>query len=141
MASGTGSFRPANVTAGPLSRTSFAVTKFIAGDPMKPATNRFTGALNSTWGVSACCSLPSRSTHTRCPSVIASTWSWVTYTVVTPSRSCSWDRDARMETRSLASRLDSGSSMRNACGSRTMARPIATRCRCPPDSAAGLRLR
>ncbi len=140
-ASGTGSLMSAKVTAGPSSRTSLAVTKFIAGEPMKPATNRFTGELNSTCGVSACCSWPSRSTHTRWPSVIASTWSWVTYTVVTPSRSCSWDSEARIDTRSLASRLDSGSSIRNACGSRTIARPIATRCRWPPDSAAGLRLR
>jgi hypothetical protein len=91
--------------------------------------------------VSACCSRPSSKTQTRSPSVIASTWSWVTYTVVTPSRSCSWFSEARIDTRSLASRLDSGSSIKNACGSRTMARPIATRCRCPPDSAAGLRLR
>ena len=36
--------------------------------------------------------------------------------------------------RSWASRLDSGSSNRNTCGSRTMARPIATRWRWPPDS-------
>ena len=27
--------------------------------------------------------------------------------------------------------------MRNACGSRTIARPIATRCRCPPESVRG----
>ena len=46
-----------------------------------------------------------------------------------------------METRSFASRLDSGSSMRNARGSRTIARPMATRWRCPPESAAGLRRR
>ena len=46
-----------------------------------------------------------------------------------------------MPTRSLASRFESGSSMRNACGSRTIARPIATRWRCPPDSAAGRRSR
>ncbi len=128
-ASGTGSRRSANTTAGPSSRTRLAPTKFIAGDPMNPATNRLTGALNSACGLSACCSLPSRMTQTRCPSVIASTWSCVTYTVVTPSRSCSCDSDARIETRSLASRLDSGSSMRNAFGSLTIARPIATRCR------------
>ena len=30
-------------------------------------------------------------------------------------------------TRSLASRFESGSSIRNTCGSRTIARPIATR--------------
>jgi len=129
------------VTAGPSSRTRSAVTKFIAGEPMNPATNRFTGASYRYCGVSTCCSRPSRSTATRSPSVIASTWSWVTYTVVTPSRSCSWFSEARIETRSLASRLLNGSSIKNACGSRTMARPIATRCRCPPDSAPGLRLR
>ena len=32
----------------------------------------------------------------------------------------------RIETRSFASRFDSGSSMRNAVGSRTIARPMAT---------------
>jgi hypothetical protein len=42
---------------------------------------------------------------------------------------------------SLASRFDSGSFINKACGSRTMARPIATRCRWPPDSAVGLRFR
>jgi hypothetical protein len=38
------------------------VTKFIAGEPMKPATNRFTGASKSRCGLSTCCSLPSRRT-------------------------------------------------------------------------------
>jgi hypothetical protein len=61
--------------------------------------------------------------------------------VVTPSRSCKSASWARVDTRSLASRLDRGSSIRNAWGSRTIARPMATRWRCPPDSAAGLRLR
>ena len=44
-----------------------------------------------------------------------------------------------MSTRSLASRLDSGSSNRNTCGSRTSARPMATRWRWPPESWLGLR--
>ena len=44
-----------------------------------------------------------------------------------------------MPTRSFASRFESGSSSRNACGWRTIARPIATRCRWPPDSCAGRR--
>ena len=44
---------------------------------------------------------------------------------------------ARICTRSLASRLDSGSSNRNTCGSRTMARPMATRWRWPPESWRG----
>ena len=45
----------------------------------------------------------------------------------------------RICTRSLASRLDSGSSNRNTFGLRTMARPMATRWRWPPESCRGLR--
>ena len=48
---------------------------------------------------------------------------------------------ARVSTRSFASRFESGSSIRNTLGSRTIARPIATRWRWPPDSALGLRSR
>ncbi|VEA70463.1 Protein of uncharacterised function (DUF1602) [Serratia rubidaea] len=43
----------------------------------------------------------------------------------------------RICTRSAASRLDSGSSSRKTSGSATSVRPIATRCRWPPDSAFG----
>src|SRR3954463_8052594 len=46
---------------------------------------------------------------------------------------------ARICTRRLASRFDSGSSIRKTCGWRTIARPIATRWRCPPESWRGLR--
>ena len=45
-----------------------------------------------------------------------------------------------MPTRSFASRFESGSSSRKACGSRTIARPIATRWRWPPESCARLAL-
>ena len=45
----------------------------------------------------------------------------------------------RIWTRSLASRFDSGSSIRKTFGRRTIARPIATRWRWPPESAFGLR--
>ena len=45
-----------------------------------------------------------------------------------------------MSTRSLASRLDSGSSNRKTRGWRTSARPIATRWRWPPESWLGRRL-
>ena len=45
---------------------------------------------------------------------------------------------ARIWTRSFASRFDSGSSIRKTCGWRTIARPIATRCRWPPESSFGL---
>ena len=44
-----------------------------------------------------------------------------------------------MVTRSFASRFESGSSIRNACGSRMIARPIATRCCWPPESCPGRR--
>src|SRR5438270_667458 len=48
---------------------------------------------------------------------------------------------ARIWTRSFASRFESGSSIRKTCGWRTIARPIATRWRCPPESSFGLRSR
>src|SRR3954466_16294277 len=47
----------------------------------------------------------------------------------------------RICTRSLASRFDSGSSIRNAFGSRTIPRPMATRRARPPDRLARLRPR
>ena len=47
----------------------------------------------------------------------------------------------RIRARSFASRFESGSSNRKVDVFRTSARPIATRCRWPPDSSAGLRLR
>ena len=61
--------------------------------------------------------------------VMASVWSCVTYMVVVFSVRTTSEISARICTRSLASRLDSGSSIRNTCGWRTMARPMATRCR------------
>jgi LacI family repressor for deo operon, udp, cdd, tsx, nupC, and nupG len=47
---------------------------------------------------------------------MASVWSCVTYKVVVPSRFWIFDSDVRICPRSFASRLDSGSSMRNAFG-------------------------
>ncbi len=69
--------------------------------------------------------------------VIASIWSWVTYTAVVFSRWCSSLISVRICTLSFASRFDSGSSNRNTCGWRTIARPIATRWRWPPESWRG----
>ncbi len=107
---------------------------------MKPATNAFAGrVVELRAGASHCWSRPSRRTATRWPRVIASDWSCVTYTVVTPRRAWSAAISARIWTRSFASRLESGSSIRNTLGERTIARPIATRCRWPPESWAGLR--
>src|SRR6266508_2295097 len=45
----------------------------------------------------------------------------------------------RSSARTAASTLDSGSSSRNTLGRRTIARAIATRWRCPPDSCDGRR--
>ena len=59
--------------------------------------------------------------------------------LVMPCRRCTAAISVRICVRSLASRLLSGSSSRNASGSRTSARPIATRWRCPPDSCPGRR--
>src|SRR5439155_17801844 len=63
------------IRSGPLADTG---SMFIAGEPMNPATNRFEGSWYRADGVSTCCRSPSRSTATRCPIVLASTWSCVT---------------------------------------------------------------
>ncbi len=55
------------------------------------------------------------------------------------TRSCRATSSRRVWARSLASRFESGSSIRNTSGWLTMARPRATRWRWPPDRAAGLR--
>src|SRR5579883_1599733 len=66
--------------------------------------------------------------------VRASSWSWVTKTVVMPT--CRWScfTSSRMWTRSRASRLLKGSSRRRIWGCSTSARATATRCCSPPDS-------
>jgi len=52
--------------------------RFMAGEPMNAATKMLPGRLYSSCGGPHCCSTPDRSTATRSPIVIASTWSWVT---------------------------------------------------------------
>lgn len=49
-----------------------AGTMFIGGDPMNPATNRFTGCSYNSRGLATCCRIPRRRTATRSPRVIAS---------------------------------------------------------------------
>ena len=61
--------------------------------------------------------------------------------VAAPIALCTRNTSERIRTRSFASRLESGSSIKNTDGSRTIARPIATRCRCPPESCRGSRSR
>ncbi len=59
--------------------------------------------------------------------------------VVAPIRRWILAISVRMDTRSFASKFDKGSSIKNTFASRTMARPMATRWRCPPERSAGLR--
>ena len=61
-----------------LSPSTVAGMKFMAGEPMNPATNRLFGWLYSSIGEPTCWSRPARMTATRSPSVIASVWSCVT---------------------------------------------------------------
>ncbi len=69
----------------------------------------------------------------------ASSWSWVTSTVVTPcSRSSAWT-SSRTRLRSEASSEENGSSSSSACGRRARARASATRCCSPPESSCGRR--
>ena len=78
-------------------------------------------------------------TSTRSDSARASAWSWVTYMAAIPSARCRRWISARVRSRSLASRLLSGSSSSMASGDCTMARATATRCCWPPDSSDDLR--
>jgi hypothetical protein len=55
-----------------LSRLSLACTKFIAGEPMKPATKRFVGLANSSSGGATCWRSPFFITATSVPIVMAS---------------------------------------------------------------------
>ena len=85
------------------------------------------------------CSRPRCITAIRSLSAIASDWSWVTSTVVTPA-SCWMRRSSScISSRSLASRFDSGSSSSSSSGLMTSARASATRWRWPPDIARGYR--
>ena len=59
--------------------------------------------------------------------------------MVVPNSLCKRDSSMRMFTRNAASRLERGSSNKKTLGFRTMARPIATRWRCPPDNSLGNR--
>ena len=53
-------------------------TKFIAGEPMNPATNLVAGPAYTSAGVPICSMRPAFITTIREARVIASTWSWVT---------------------------------------------------------------
>ncbi|MNT47915.1 hypothetical protein D3C72_1846690 [compost metagenome] len=115
------------------------LSRFIGGEPMKLATKVVAGLEYTSSGVANWSITPPFITMMRWASVMASTWSCVTNSEVMPSSRCSFWISRRVWARSLASRFDRGSSNRNTCGWRTMARPMATRWRWPPESSRGLR--
>ena len=80
---------------------------------------------------------PSAITTSRSAMVSASSWSCVTMIVVRPSWRCSSRISTRTSSRSLASRLESGSSSSSTSGRITSARASATRCCWPPESWRG----
>ena len=105
--------------------------------PMKSATKRVDGFSYRSCGVPIWTNLPSHIMPMRSESVSASSWSWVTYTVVIPNDCCSFRISARTDPRILASRLERGSSSSSTSGLSARALASATRCCWPPDSCPG----
>jgi len=79
-------------------------------------------------------SLPLFISATTSAMLKASSWSWVTYTLVIPNLRWTPRISPRIRTRSWASRLESGSSNSSTLGRITKARANATRCCWPPES-------
>jgi hypothetical protein len=69
--------------------------------------------------------------------VIASSWSWVTRTVVTWTSSCRRRSHSRSSARTFASSAPNGSSSSSTRGSTASARASAMRWRWPPESWFG----
>jgi hypothetical protein len=71
---------------------------------------------------------------------MASSWSCVTITQVTPTDSMMLTSSNCVRSRSFLSSAPSGSSSSSSCGFLARLRASATRCCCPPESWCGLRL-
>ena len=83
VAGGNRSRRPSSSTARPSPAvTTAAGSTFMAGVPMNVATVRSRGWRKTVRGASTCRTAPRSITASRVDIVIASTWSWVTYTMV-----------------------------------------------------------
>ena len=106
--------------------------KFMGGSPMNLATNMFAGWLYSSPGVPYCCTTPRFMTAMRSDMARASSWSWVTYTVVMPSTRCRRASSPRVRARRSASRCEMGSSISSTELLRIRARAMPTRCFSPP---------
>ena len=111
----------------------------MGGVPRNLAVNRFAGSSYTSWGRPVCWRTPSFMTAIWSEMLMASSWSCVTNTVVIfVARWILWI-SSRVFNRSLASRLERGSSRRRTRGIFTSARAMATLCCWPPESSPGLR--
>ena len=81
--------------------------------------------------------IPSFMTTIWSEMLMASSWSWVTKTVVTLVSCWIFRISSRVWSRRRASRLDRGSSKRSTLGVFTRALAMATRCCWPPESSRG----
>ena len=86
-----------------------------------------------------CSTRPSLMTTISSATSRASSWSWVTKTVVTCTSSCRRRSQSRSSLRTLASSAPNGSSSSSTFGSTASARASAIRCRWPPESCEGSR--
>ena len=107
--------------------------------PRKCASRASAGCSYSSAGAPCWTIRPSRRTATVSASDSASSWSWVTSTVVTP-----WLAEQRVDlladpARSDASSEEKGSSSSSAGGRSASALASATRCCSPPESSCGRR--
>src|SRR5579875_736445 len=89
-------------------------------------------------GLPTCCITPLSITAILSPSVMASTWSCVTYIMGASTMLWNLLSSARISTLSWASRLERGSSIRYTRGFLTIALASATLGAWPPESSLGL---
>ncbi len=92
-------------------------------------------------GVPTCSIRPWFITTTRSATSSASSWSWVTKTLVRRISSCSRRSQRRSSCRTWASSEPNGSSSSSTRGSTASARASATRWRWPPESCEGTAVR
>ena len=95
--------------------------------PTNSATNAVAGREYSVAGVAVCSIRPDFITQTRSAIESASSWSWVTKTVVIARRCCKERIWSRNSARTLASSAESGSSKSRTRGSMASALASATR--------------
>ena len=112
-----------------------------AGSPRRgsPSRSRWPARRRAGPGVPTCSMRPSLITTISSATSIASSWSWVTKTVVTGTSSCRRRSHSRSSLRTLASRAPNGSSSSSTLGWTASARASAMRCRWPPESCDGSR--